>query len=186
MPLTELQSRILDEGITVWFANHGGASASQIAEALSVSHEEALKAVEELAQLGHGTLNRDVTLVELSFDPANPENGITQRPFTTNIFFLPRECYGKLSTHLESRQNTFPSTLFAYISGRSRLHSSSSPKKFSLATLPTQSYTTSMTVSQGVKSAHAVMTLTIDTCMSGTESVDFETEESRSLRSARI
>jgi hypothetical protein len=87
MPLTELQSRILDEGITVWFANHGGASASQIAEALSVSHEEALKAVEELAQLGHGTLNRDVTLVELSFDPANPENGITQRPFTTNIFF---------------------------------------------------------------------------------------------------
>ncbi len=87
MPFTELQSRVLEEGIAVWFANHGGASASQIAEALSVSHEEALKVVEELVQLGHGTLNRDITLVELSFDPANPGNGFTQRPFTTHIFF---------------------------------------------------------------------------------------------------
>ena len=87
MPLTSIQSRVLDQGIAVWFANHGGASASDIAETLSIPHEEALKTVEELVRLGLGSLNRDVTLVALSFDPANPGAEFTQRSFTTHIFF---------------------------------------------------------------------------------------------------
>ena len=90
MSLTDFQTLVLDEGLAEWFANHGGASASTIAEKLSVSHEQALAAVEELAHLGYGTLNRDVKLVALSFDPANPSGGFTQRPFTTHIFFPSR------------------------------------------------------------------------------------------------
>lgn len=80
MPLTDTQRRVLEQGIAVGFADHGGASASSIAETLSISHEEALKAIEELAELGHGSLNPDVTLVALSFDPSNPGIGFTQTP----------------------------------------------------------------------------------------------------------
>lgn len=93
MSLTDLQTRVLDQGFSEWFANHSGVSASTIAEKLSLSHEEALEAVEELANLGYGTLNRDIKLVALSFDPANPSAGFKQRPFATHIFF---PCRGEL------------------------------------------------------------------------------------------
>jgi hypothetical protein len=90
MSLTDLQTRVLDQGFTEWFTNHSGVSASTISEKLSVTHEEALAAFEELTHQGYGTLNRDVKLVALSFDPANPSAGFIQRPFATHIFFPSR------------------------------------------------------------------------------------------------
>lgn len=70
-----------------WFKNFAGTSALDVARDLSIDHSVAMRLFEELAETRHGTINADVTLYLVTFDPENIEDDFKPEPVVTHIFF---------------------------------------------------------------------------------------------------
>lgn len=85
--MNELHAQILTISADSWFKNPAGITAIDLARKLNQQHEAVRRAVEELAETGYGSLNRDAEFVQLSIDPENPGKGFTQEPIRTHVFF---------------------------------------------------------------------------------------------------
>lgn len=87
MPLSKLAEDVLASTVSGWFQNFVGTSALDVARELSLDHALVKQTFEELAAAGHGTMNRDVKLYQVSFDPENVAAGFKHEPVSTHIFF---------------------------------------------------------------------------------------------------
>lgn len=85
-PIKEAQA-VLASTVSGWFKNFAGTSALDVARDLSLDHSLVMRAFEELVKTGHGSINADVTLYQVSFDPENIADGIKHEPVITHIFF---------------------------------------------------------------------------------------------------
>lgn len=70
-----------------WFKNFVGTSALDVARDLSLDHSLVMRLFEELAETRHGSINADVTLYQVSFDPENIAADFKHEPVVTHIFF---------------------------------------------------------------------------------------------------
>lgn len=87
MPPTKEAKAALASSVNRWFKNFGGTSALDVARDLSLDHSLVMRLFEELAKAGHGAINADVTLYQVSFDPENIAAGFKHEPVVTHIFF---------------------------------------------------------------------------------------------------
>jgi hypothetical protein len=87
MSLPPDSARVLASTVEGWFENFAGTSALDVARQLDLEHEVVLAIFEQLVATGHGTMNADVTLLQLSFNPEKPDAGLKQEEVTTHIFF---------------------------------------------------------------------------------------------------
>ncbi|MEQ1742273.1 MAG: hypothetical protein ABL869_07240 [Candidatus Nitrotoga sp.] len=87
MPPTKEAKAALASSVNGWFKNFGGTSALDVARDLSLDHSLVMRLFEELAKAGHGSINADVTLYQVSFDPENIAAGFKHEPVVTHIFF---------------------------------------------------------------------------------------------------
>ena len=87
MPPTKEAKAALASSVNGWFKNFGGTSALDVARYLSLDHSLVMRLFEELAKAGHGSINADVTLYQVSFDPENIAAGFKHEPVVTHIFF---------------------------------------------------------------------------------------------------
>lgn len=84
-------SEILEYCSKKWFDNPAGISALDLAEHLQIANEAAMRIFESLAELGHGSLNRNVKLYVLHFDPNNVQKRMDPEEKITHIFFPSRD-----------------------------------------------------------------------------------------------
>lgn len=84
---SKIDEDILQSAIAGWFENFAGTSALSVARDLALDHTLVMRTFEQLAVAGDGSMNRDVTLYEVSFDPKNIAAEIKHRPVVTHIFF---------------------------------------------------------------------------------------------------
>jgi hypothetical protein len=87
MPPTKEAQAALASAVDGWFKNFGGTSALDVARDLSLDHSVVMRLFEELVETGHGSINADVTLYQVSFDPENIAAGFNHEPVVTHIFF---------------------------------------------------------------------------------------------------
>ena len=87
MPTSKEAHAALASAVGGWFKNFTGTSALDIARDLSFDHSLVMRLFEELAETGHGSINADVTLHQLSFDLENIAAGFKSEPVVTHIFF---------------------------------------------------------------------------------------------------
>ena len=87
MPPSKEAQAALASAVEGWFKNFGGTSALDVARDLSLDHPLVMRLFEELAETGHGSINADVTLFQVSFDPENIAAGFKHEPVVTHIFF---------------------------------------------------------------------------------------------------
>ena len=87
MSLSKLAEDVLSSTVTVWFRKFAGTSAIDVARDLSLDHALVMQTLEELATMGHGSMNRNVQLYQVSFDPENVAAGFKHEPVVTHIFF---------------------------------------------------------------------------------------------------
>ena len=87
MPPTKEAQAALASAVDGWFKNFGGTSALDVARGLSLDHSVVMRLFEELVKMGHGSINADVTLYQVSFDPENIAAGFKHEPVVTHIFF---------------------------------------------------------------------------------------------------
>jgi hypothetical protein len=85
-PIKEAQA-VLASTVSSWFRNPAGTSALDVARDLSLDHSLVMRAFEDLVKTGHGSINADVTLYQVSFDPENIAAGFKHEPVATHIFF---------------------------------------------------------------------------------------------------
>jgi hypothetical protein len=86
LPTMEAQAA-LASAVDGWFKNFGGTSALDVARDLSLEHSAVMLLFEELVKTGYGSINVDVTLYQVSFDPENIIAGFKHEPVVTHIFF---------------------------------------------------------------------------------------------------
>jgi hypothetical protein len=91
MTSTEQSSRVIAYAVEVWGRTHGGISGLDIAEHLSISHDDVLRILEELNANGHGSLNRNVELYQVRIDPENPCEKMDGERVTTHMYFPSKE-----------------------------------------------------------------------------------------------
>ncbi len=91
MPPSQEAQAALDSTINGWFKNFAGTSALDVARDLSLDHSLVMQLFEELVSAGHGSINADVTLCQLSFDPENISAGFKQEQVVTHIFFSSKQ-----------------------------------------------------------------------------------------------
>jgi len=94
--------------VSGWFKNFGGTSALDVGRDLSIDHAEVMDIFEQLADGGHGSLNRNVQLHQVSFDPNDIEVGFKSEPVTTHIFFPSKETLRKAFYASEKPQLGLP------------------------------------------------------------------------------
>lgn len=87
MPLSKLAEDVLASTVYRWFRNFTGTSALDVASDLSLDHALVKQAFEVLVEAGHGSMNSNVTLYQVSFDPENIAAGFKHEPVVTHIFF---------------------------------------------------------------------------------------------------
>lgn len=87
MPSSKEAQAALASAISGWFKNFAGTSSLDVARDISLDHSVVMRLFEELAKTGYGSLNADVTLCQLSFDPENIAAGFKHEPVVTHIFF---------------------------------------------------------------------------------------------------
>jgi hypothetical protein len=87
MPPSKEAHAVLESAVNGWFKNFAGTSALDVARDLSLDHSLVMRLFEELAKTGHGSINADVTLYQVSFDPENITAGLDHEPVETHIFF---------------------------------------------------------------------------------------------------
>lgn len=85
-PTTEAQAA-LASAVDGWFKNFAGTSALDVARDIALDHPKVMRLFEELVRAGHGSINADVTLYQVSFDPENIAAGFKHEPVVTHIFF---------------------------------------------------------------------------------------------------
>lgn len=85
-PIKEAQA-VLASTVSGWFKHFAGTSALDVARDLSLNHSLVMRAFEELVKTGHGSINADVTLYQVSFNPENIAAGFKHEPVVTHIFF---------------------------------------------------------------------------------------------------
>ena len=114
MPLTKEAQAALASAVDGWFKNFGGTSALDIASDLSLDHPVVMRLFEELVKTGHGSINANVTLYQVSFDSESVAAGFKHEPVVTHIFFpakqalrdafyassLPQQCLPEYTTRL--------------------------------------------------------------------------------------
>jgi hypothetical protein len=91
MPPSKEAQAALASAVNRWFKNFAGTSALDVARDLSLHHSLVMRLFEELAKTGHGSINADVTLYQLSFDPENIAADVKPEPVVTHIFFPSKE-----------------------------------------------------------------------------------------------
>jgi len=87
MPPSKEAQAALAAAVDGWFKNFAGTSALDVARDLPLEHSLVMRLFEELAETGHGSINADVTLYQVSFDPENIAAGFKHEPVVTHIFF---------------------------------------------------------------------------------------------------
>ena len=85
-PSKEIQA-VLKSTVDGWFKNFAGISALDVARDLSIDHRHVMQLFEELVRTGHGSINPDVTLYQVSFDTNDIAAGFKHEPIVTHIFF---------------------------------------------------------------------------------------------------
>jgi hypothetical protein len=91
MTSTEQSSRVVAYAVEVWGRTHGGISGLDIAENLSIAHDDVLRILEDLNANGHGSLNRNVELYQVRIDLENPSDKMEGARVTTHIYFPSKE-----------------------------------------------------------------------------------------------
>lgn len=86
-----IQEKILELSIAQWNQSFGGTSALDICDKISVSNEEVMREMESLCKDKKGTINANVELYVISFDPENPKFEIPEESTTTHVFFPSKE-----------------------------------------------------------------------------------------------
>lgn len=88
-----MEQQIIDIAIKHWNKNFAGIPACDIAEKLNLSHNEVLKCLEKLKEENKGTLNQDVSLVQISIDidEETKELKTEQKSIITHIYFPSKE-----------------------------------------------------------------------------------------------
>lgn len=87
MALSKEFQDVLACTVSGWFKNFAGTSALDVVRDLSLDHALIMRILEELAETGYGSLNRDVELYQVSFDTENIAAGFKYEPVVTHIFF---------------------------------------------------------------------------------------------------
>jgi hypothetical protein len=87
MPLNKEAQDTLRAAVNGWFKNFAGTSALDVARDLSLDHAVVMQLFEHLATAGYGSLNKDVRLYQMSFDPENISAGFKNEVVVTHIFF---------------------------------------------------------------------------------------------------
>jgi hypothetical protein len=90
MSLSKIAEDVLASTVAGWFRNFAGTSALDVARELSLDHALIMRTFEQLAMTGYGSLNRDVQLYQVSFDPEDISAGFKHEPVVTHIFFPPK------------------------------------------------------------------------------------------------
>lgn len=80
-------SEILEYCSKKWFDNPAGISALDLAEHLQITNEAAMRIFESFQNLGYGSLNRNVKLCTMSFDPRNIQESPEFKDQITHMFF---------------------------------------------------------------------------------------------------
>lgn len=80
-------SDILEYCSKKWFDNPAGISALDLAEHLQITNEAAMRIFESFQNLGYGSLNRNVKLCTMSFDPRNIQESPEFKDQITHMFF---------------------------------------------------------------------------------------------------
>lgn len=86
LPSKEAQDA-LNSAIHGWFKHFAGTSALDVARDLSFDHVRVMQLFEELVAAGYGSINANVTLYQVTFDPENIGAGFKHEPVVTHIFF---------------------------------------------------------------------------------------------------
>lgn len=87
MSISKEAQAALASTVSGWFKNFAGTSALDVARDLSIDHSVARRLFEELVETRHGTINADVTLYLVTFDPENIIDDLEPEPVVTHIFF---------------------------------------------------------------------------------------------------
>jgi len=87
MPPSKEAQAALASTVASWFRNFAGTSGFDVAQDLELDHALVMRLFEDLVKAGYGSINADVTLYQVSFDPKNPEAGFKHEPVVTHIFF---------------------------------------------------------------------------------------------------
>jgi len=94
--------------VSGWFKSFGGTSALCVSRDLSIDHAEVMHIFEQLADSGYGSLNRNVELLQVSFDSDNIKAGLKSEAVTTHIFFPSKEILRKSFFASEKAQLGLP------------------------------------------------------------------------------
>jgi len=87
MPLSPKNQQVLAATVSRWFKNFAGTSALDVARDLSLSHDVVMRIFEQLVVANYGSMNADVELYQVSFDPENIAAGFKHESVITHIFF---------------------------------------------------------------------------------------------------
>lgn len=87
MPLSATAKDVLASTVSSWFQSFGGTSALDVARALSLDHDLVMRTFEALVATNHGSMNQNVVLCQVSFDPEDIAAGFNYEPVVTHIFF---------------------------------------------------------------------------------------------------
>lgn len=87
MPMSKEAQDALNSAINGWFKNFAGTSALDVARDLSVDHARVMQLFEDLVTAGYGSINANVRLYLVSFNPENINAGLKHAPVVTHIFF---------------------------------------------------------------------------------------------------
>ena len=83
--------QILELSIMRWNERFGGTSALEINDQLGLSNEEVMSLMEQLCEKGKGSINKNVELYSIKFDPENPKFEFPENATTTHVFFPNKE-----------------------------------------------------------------------------------------------
>ena len=87
----ELLNKVLELSLQQWNRAFGGTSALDVYEKLSTTNEIVMKAMESLRDQGKGTINANVELFVIKFDPENPKFEVPSKATVTHVFFPSKE-----------------------------------------------------------------------------------------------
>ena len=91
MSHSDQAQRIVNYAIQNWHRNFTGTSALDLAERLTVPHEDVRTIVEQLCNEGKGSINRDVELYQIKLNPLAPRADTLGELVKTHVYFPSKE-----------------------------------------------------------------------------------------------